>query len=80
MSNLHAYADACESPAPALTLSTIAARLAQLARRPVAGLAAASARLWPRDLSRYPDHLLADIGFERDWDGSIIAVTKEQSR
>jgi hypothetical protein len=27
------------------------------------------------DLTRFSDNLLADMGFERDWDGSIVRIT-----
>ena len=27
------------------------------------------------DLTRLSDNLLADMGFERDWDGSIVRIT-----
>lgn len=25
-------------------------------------------------MARFPDRLLADMGFERDWDGSIASI------
>lgn len=30
-----------------------------------------------RQLARFPDHRLQDIGFERDWDGSIIPLKRD---
>jgi hypothetical protein len=27
-------------------------------------------------IARFPDDRLRDIGFERDWDGSVIAVQR----
>jgi uncharacterized protein YjiS (DUF1127 family) len=35
-------------------------------------------RVAPRDLTRLSDHLLADLGLERDWDGSIVPIDRDQ--
>ena len=69
MSNLHAYTDDCAAPSTAFDFASIV-------RDALARIAAAVAKRWPRDLHRYPDHLLADMGFERDWDGTIIRATR----
>jgi hypothetical protein len=77
VSGNHAYADAFPAPATTSDLSNVAAVFMGAVRASVARLAATIARRRSRDLSRYSDHLLADIGFERDWDGSVIRVTKD---
>ncbi|MEZ5777725.1 MAG: hypothetical protein R3E44_05120 [Paracoccaceae bacterium] len=48
------------------------------ARVRVARMAAAfERRLMMRRIARFSDHRLQDIGFERDWDGSINPVTPD---
>ncbi|MBB3644055.1 hypothetical protein FHX14_000214 [Rhizobium sp. BK619] len=36
-------------------------------------------RIAVRRFERYSNHLLRDIGFERDWDGSIIGGDRSRS-
>lgn len=82
MSNYHAYADDCQ--APTLSGWQAASDLANLART---GLRAAIAPLRNAMLRRateqrvadFPDHLLRDLGYERDWDGSIHPVGRDNA-
>ena len=52
--------------------------LRQAVRVLVASLVAAfERRLAMGRFARFSDHRLQDLGFERDWDGSIIPVTPD---
>lgn len=77
MSNYHASIDANHQPARvhATTLDVIAS----LSGTVLAGVARLATEFGPRrsrDLSQLSDHLLRDLGFERDWDGSINPIVK----
>jgi hypothetical protein len=75
MSNLHACADdgTILPRLPAQRLAGAIETLRMTATRMVSGLVRAVQDLrTPSRISRYSDHLLRDIGFERDWDGSIL--------
>jgi hypothetical protein len=37
----------------------------------------ASQRRQAPDMTRFADHLLGDMGFERDWDGSIVRIKND---
>ena len=73
MSNYHATADVSDALAPALpTPGAVFAVLARPVRTAFGGLRAAiEQRLALQRISRMSDHMLADFGFERDWDGTI---------
>lgn len=42
-----------------------------------ARMVALSQRRRTPNMTRFADHLLADMGFERDWDGSIMRITTD---
>lgn len=74
MSNYHAYADDCDAGAPTgsdlLRHSIAAVNNAMIVA--VSPLRQAMARrATVQRLSGLAPHLLADLGYERDWDGSI---------
>lgn len=74
MSNYHAYADECHAAAP--TGSDILAQIIAAMRRvAVAAILplrrALERRATAERVSGLPPHLLADLGYERDWDGSV---------
>jgi hypothetical protein len=74
VSNYHAYLDD-RAPVSAVGSGTIEAAIEALgtsARRVATGLVRSMRELLKRDINRYSDHLLRDMGFERDWDGSIL--------
>jgi hypothetical protein len=64
VSSIHAYLDPCDQVEPASARLPIAA--IESLRIAVTGRAA---RLFAGALS---EHRLQDMGFERDWDGSVI--------
>ncbi|GLQ53977.1 hypothetical protein [Devosia nitrariae] len=77
MSTNHAIADACNE-----VVLTSARTFAIPSPRhfALAGLARLAAVLRRRKLqafAAYPDHLLADMGYGRDWDGSIVPLVND---
>jgi hypothetical protein len=74
VSNYHATADITD----AYEAVSLRARLATLARRAVAVIARLRAAIEQRfamqRISRMSNHMLADFGFERDWDGTIRPI------
>ena len=74
MSIYHATTDAGDDFTPASLRAplNVLATLANAARPIIAGLRATiERRLAMQRISRMSDHMLADFGFERDWDGTI---------
>lgn len=75
MSIIHAYMGACDPMAPASrrtpmdAIEPLRVSAADLAARLFAGL---QHRRTMHRIARFSDHRLQDIGFERDWDGSIL--------
>jgi hypothetical protein len=58
--------------------STVIASLRDAASAVVAGFVARfHAHGLKRGMARYSDHLLSDVGFERDWDGTIVPMVHE---
>ena len=74
MSNIHATADASvHQVSSALTTvvdvtATLQATVRTVAMRIVAAI---EQRFMQRRLTRLSNHMLRDLGFERDWDGTI---------
>ncbi|KQW75838.1 hypothetical protein ASC89_23225 [Devosia sp. Root413D1] len=82
MSNYHTYADDCRAPAP--SVQQVAGDAISLVRSAihavVSALRHARARRATEDrVTGFPAHLLADLGYERDWDGSIHPVRNEDA-
>ncbi|WP_258119062.1 hypothetical protein [Mesorhizobium onobrychidis] len=83
MSNIHAYLDAFDRLEPASARLPIAAieslRIAVTgqAARLFAGL---QHRRTMQRIASFSDHRLQDMGFERDWDGSIIRRQRQSRR
>lgn len=75
MSVIHAYTEMVDRAAPAsigLPIAAIKSALTMIARR-TACLVAHVQHMWAmRLVTRFSAHRLRDIGFERDWDGSLI--------
>lgn len=75
MSNIHAYLDACDRVAPASArtpmdaIDSLRVAATELAAHLFAGF---QHRRAMHRIERFSDHRLRDIGFERDWDGSIL--------
>ena len=75
MSNIHAASNLFQSPLPAFERSFARAASSRLAAAGSAARSLVSAfrnRLTMPHIERFSDHRLNDIGFERDWDRSII--------
>ena len=73
MSSIHLYADDASEP-NAVAVSTILATIGAAAKAAVVSIVAVvERRRTQRFIARLPDHLLADFGYERDWDGTIRA-------
>ena len=68
MTVAHTLDDVCIPAAPMLSIPSLA-DLGAFFASPMVRL---QNRIAARRFERYSDHLLQDIGFERDWDGSII--------
>jgi uncharacterized protein YjiS (DUF1127 family) len=68
MTDALTFEHVCAPAKPIFPASGIAS-LGALVMRPVTRL---RDRLATRRFERFSNHLLRDIGFERDWDGSII--------
>jgi hypothetical protein len=78
MTNAHAYFEAREHVEPALTrifaaLGSLRAAAADLSIHLLAGL---QHRWTMHQISRFSDHRLQDLGFERDWDGSVLPARR----
>jgi len=77
VSNIHAIADTSDyQVSSALNIvvdvaTTLNATIRALAMRVVAAI---EQRFTQRRLTRLSDHMLRDLGFERDWDGSIRSL------
>lgn len=77
MSNIHAIADTSSHQGPAFITTALKmaaalrATIHTLALRIVASI---EQRFLRRRLTRLSDHMLRDLGFERDWDGSIRSL------
>ncbi|KAA1183635.1 hypothetical protein FP026_06230 [Rhizobium tropici] len=75
MSVIHAYNEIVDRQAPVsigLPIAAIKSVLTMIARR-AACLFARVQYMWTmRLITRFSAHRLRDIGFERDWDGSLI--------
>jgi hypothetical protein len=81
MSISHSYFEtqATPVPAPTLALSRLTTALRIAATDVLSPIVAHfERRRLARAISRFPDHLLADVGFERDWDGVITATAERQ--
>ena len=77
MSATHIYLDTsyAPTPAPGRVLLVTFRSLTTLAGNSAARLLSAfQHRLAMRRIERLADHQLKDIGFERDWDGSVVRV------
>jgi uncharacterized protein YjiS (DUF1127 family) len=75
VSNIHAYMDTGDQVAPASAPTSMDAivSLRAAATELTAGVVAGFLyRRTLRRIERFPDHRLHDMGFERDWDGSVI--------
>jgi hypothetical protein len=79
VSNIHAYPDAVDGLVPA------SARLPMVAIEPLRiAVTGQAARLFAglqhrrtmRRIAGFSDHRLQDMGFERDWDGSVIPMQR----
>jgi hypothetical protein len=68
MTNAHTLDDICIPAASIPSMPNLASFTAFFAR-PILEL---QTRIAVRRFERYSNHLLRDIGFERDWNGSII--------
>lgn len=82
MSNYHAFADDCQVPAPSIqqVVSDTAALVRNAIHAVVSPLRQARARRTTVErITGLPAHLLADLGYERDWDGSIHPVRNEDA-
>jgi hypothetical protein len=83
VSNIHAYMDACGRMAPASqrtpmdAVVSLCLSAADLATRLFAGF---QHRWTMQRIARFSDHRLQDMGFERDWDGSIIRRQRQPGR
>jgi len=77
VSNIHATADARAHQISAFfttaidVAATVEGTIQGLAMRIVAAI---EQRILRRRLTRLPDHMLLDLGFERDWDGAIRSL------
>lgn len=73
VSNIHATADTSSHQSPAFTtaVESLRATIQTLALRIIASI---EQRFLRRRLTRLSDHMLRDLGFERDWDGSIRSL------
>lgn len=77
MSNIHAIAEASDHQTPAFitasveAIAIVCATIRTLVLRIVASI---EQRFLRRRLTRLSDHMLRDLGFERDWDGSIRSL------
>jgi hypothetical protein len=83
VSNYHAYFDASEQMASASARipSNAIASLRCSALEAVSHLVAEfKRRHTQRAMARFPAHLLADMGFERDWDGSVVSIVNGEER
>ena len=82
MTAIHASLDACNRFAPTPERSPVDAIYAlrdaatDLAARLVAGF---RHRQTIRAIARFSGSRLHDVGFERDWDGAVIPIVKEQA-
>ncbi|WP_292449959.1 hypothetical protein [Mesorhizobium sp.] len=83
MSTIHAYMDACDRMVPASqrtpmdAVVSLCRSAADLATRLFAGL---QHRWTMQRIARFSDRRLQDMGFERDWDGSIIRRQRQPGR
>ena len=74
MSNIHAYPNTVDWPEPAsdgASATTIESWWRAANGRATRLLAGLQRRWNMRRIERFSDHRLQDVGFERDWDGSI---------
>lgn len=79
MSIVHAYPNTSDHLAPAVArplTDSIAALPAALAGQAGLLVDGFRRRRTMQRLARFSDHRLADIGFERDWDGTIIPTQR----
>lgn len=73
MSSNHAYLDARDRMGPVPTPIAIIESLRVAVSGRAAHLFAGVQHRWTMQrIARFPDHRLQDMGFERDWDGSVI--------
>lgn len=74
MSNYHAFADECHAAAPTGS-EVLGEIIGALRRATVAAVLplrqALERRATAERVGGLPAHLLADFGYERDWDGSV---------
>lgn len=74
MSNYHAFADECHAATPTGS-EVLAEIMGALRRATVAAVLplrrALQRRATAERVRGLPPHLLADFGYERDWDGSV---------
>ncbi|WP_261321159.1 hypothetical protein [Rhizobium leguminosarum] len=78
MSSIHANMDIC-GRTPAFDrniVDAVSSRLTAASGAAKSLLLAFRYRLATRRIQRFSDHRLHDIGFERDWDGSVITRQK----
>jgi hypothetical protein len=79
VSNIHAVMDNCNrvvaasERTPLGAIESLRVSATGLAIRLLAGL---QHRSTMQRIGRFPDHRLKDIGFERDWDGSVIPTPR----
>lgn len=77
MSNFHATADVRDHQIPSAfgTAVEVAATLRATIRAfAMLMMVAIQQRFMERRLTRLSDHMLRDLGYERDWDGSIRSL------
>ncbi|MBB3590825.1 uncharacterized protein YjiS (DUF1127 family) [Rhizobium sp. BK529] len=68
----HTYDGPCIAPAPLRRPAANMTGLITAIRERTAHLFAALQQQWTMQrIARFSDHRLHDIGFERDWDGSV---------
>ncbi|OEO32953.1 hypothetical protein VW23_009070 [Devosia insulae DS-56] len=82
MSNYHAYADDCQAATVSgwQAAADLAAALRSGFRTAIAPLHNAMLRrATEQRVADFPDHLLRDLGYERDWDGAIHPVGRDNA-